>query len=212
MSPVVPVPGFAGRHLANRKANETPAGTRRRHFHSGAGPARGGRRRVKQNPGRGHVLPGLRHRRPREGCVDWQYSVKRLMMPHAFRIANAPCSWGVLEFESAASPSSYAPGARRDPRHRLRRHRVGRLGVHAHRARPAERRNSAHADWTSSARSCRCRSPTRPPTRPVPPPPSGPHGCCATPAAPAPSSCCRTTTPACPNASSAPGASPRPTG
>ena len=28
-------------------------------------------------------------------------------MMNAFSIANAPCSWGVLEFESAASPSSY---------------------------------------------------------------------------------------------------------
>jgi inosose dehydratase len=46
--------------------------------------------------------------RPGEGCAGWQYSVKLLMMTNAFRIANAPCSWGVLEFDSAVRPASYA--------------------------------------------------------------------------------------------------------
>ena len=50
------------------------------------------------------------------------------------RIANAPCSWGVIENvegETARLP----PGPRRDGRDRLRRHRARRLGLHAHRSR-----------------------------------------------------------------------------
>ena len=50
-------------------------------------------------------------------------------------VANAPCSWGVLEFESKSRQSGLRTGARRDRRKRIRRHGARRLGLHANRAR-----------------------------------------------------------------------------
>ena len=53
------------------------------------------------------------------------------------RIGNAPCSWGVLEFDLEGEARRLHPGAERDGGDRLRGDRARRLGLHADRSRPA---------------------------------------------------------------------------
>ena len=77
------------------------------------------------------------------------------------RVANAPCSWGALEFEADRAARARVAGPRRNGRRRLRRHRARRLGVPADRYRRRWRRTSAAASWRSSRRSCRSRSRAR---------------------------------------------------
>ena len=50
-------------------------------------------------------------------------------------VANAPCSWGVLEFESKTASPGYAQVLDEIAAVRICRHRARRLGFHAHRAR-----------------------------------------------------------------------------
>ena len=53
------------------------------------------------------------------------------------KIANAPCSWGVLEFEAKTESPGYGQVLDEIAADRLRRHRARRLGLHAHRPRGA---------------------------------------------------------------------------
>ena len=51
------------------------------------------------------------------------------------RVANAPCSWGALEFDASRTAGARLAGARRDGGRRLRRHGARRLGLSADRSR-----------------------------------------------------------------------------
>ena len=88
------------------------------------------------------------------------------------RVANAPCSWGALEFEADRTARPAVASARRDGRRRIRRHRARRLGISADRtggacgrrrpppagARRGVRAGGAYARRTRSTRGWRERS------------------------------------------------------
>ena len=57
------------------------------------------------------------------------------------QIANAPCSWGVLEFDLEGEAAGYAQVLDEMQADRLRGHRAGRLGLHAHRPGQLESRD-----------------------------------------------------------------------
>ena len=74
------------------------------------------------------------------------------------KIANAPCSWGVLEFELDGNAPDYAQVLNEMHRNRLPRHRIRRLGIHADESKtPPHRTCGTRVEDVRCIRRCRTR-------------------------------------------------------
>ena len=84
-----------------------------------------------------------RCRRPRAALRAGTAQGARLSV---IRVANAPCSWGALEFDAAAAACAGIASPRRDGGRRIRRHRARRLGIPSDGAGGSGGRRSARRD------------------------------------------------------------------